>query len=122
MATDDDSTELELEMKGLVLLADEVTLLKGARRSGRLSRYGSTLGHDVACDFFCEAGVTDDHGDELRLTKFGTRLVDHLWDTGAAGTVVVSQAVLEALEAPVVEAEISYGSQLCREASLPASA
>ena len=58
-------------MGKLVLLGDEVSLLKAAALVGTVSAHGRTLGEDVACDFFCEAGLVHRAGEELRLTELG---------------------------------------------------
>jgi hypothetical protein len=88
-------------MKELVLLGDEVALLKFAAKQGVLSRTGPTLGHEIACAFFVESGLAERHGDELRLTDFGQRLVNRLLETSSAGTVAIPRSVLEELGAPL---------------------
>ncbi|AMV19191.1 hypothetical protein [Planctomyces sp. SH-PL14] len=87
-------------MKGLVLLGDEVALLKFAAKDGVLSRTGPTLGHEIACEFFCEAGLAEAVGDELRLTPLGRAVSQKLIDSGASGTVSIPRSVLDALGPP----------------------
>jgi len=89
-------------MKGLVLLSDEVALLKFAATQGALRRTGETLGHEIACDFFCQSGLADLEGDQVRLTAFGQRLARRLISTSAAGTVSIPPALLDALGPQVV--------------------
>ena len=84
-------------MKGLVLLADEVALLKFAAKQGTLARTGETFSHEIACDFFCESGLAELQGDHVRLTAFGQRLAHRLISTAAAGTVSIPPCVLDAM-------------------------
>lgn len=84
-------------MKGLVLLADEVALLKSAAKQGTLPRMGESFGYEVACDFFCVSGLAERQGDHVRLTAFGQRLAHRLISTAAAGTVSIPPAALDAL-------------------------
>ena len=83
-------------MRNLVLLGDEVSLLKAAALQGAVSTRGKTLGDDVACDFFCEAGLVNRAGDELRLTELGWRVARKLVDSGARGVVAIPASELVA--------------------------
>ncbi|AMV22395.1 hypothetical protein VT03_31160 [Planctomyces sp. SH-PL14] len=83
-------------MGNLVLLGDEVSLLKAATVQGTVSSRGRTLGDDVACDFFCEAGLVQRAGDELRLTDLGWRVARKLIDSGARGVVAIPASELMA--------------------------
>lgn len=84
-------------MKSLVPLADEVALLTFAAKQGAFPRTGETVGHEIACDFFCESGLAEPNDDQLQLTGFGSRLAHRLIATGAAGTVSIPPSVLDAL-------------------------
>lgn len=83
-------------MGNLVLLGDEVSLLKAAALVGTVSAHGRTLGDDVACDFFCEAGLVHRAGDELRLTELGWCVARKLIDSGARGVVAIPASELVA--------------------------
>lgn len=82
-------------MENLVLLGDEVALLKLASLKGVLSAYGCSLSHEIACDFFCEAGLAKRREDELTLTAFGQRVARLLISRGADGMVSIPPSELE---------------------------
>lgn len=82
-------------MGNLVLLADEVALLKAAAIQGRVNAAGRTLGDDVACDFFCEAGLVHWAEDELQLTELGWRVARKLIASGARGVVAIPASELQ---------------------------
>lgn len=50
----------EWETRELVLLMDQVALLKRVQTMGGLPRHGRTLGHEVVCDFFCCEGKVEE--------------------------------------------------------------
>ena len=76
-------------MESLVLLGDEVALLKLASLKGVLSAQGNSLSHEIACDFFCETGLASRQGNELTLTVFGQRVARLLIAKGAVGTISI---------------------------------
>lgn len=84
-------------MIGLVLLADEVALLKLAAAEGLLVRTADASGHTIVCDFFCDSGMAARQGNQIRLTLFGKRLAHRLIATGASGTVSIPPDLLDAL-------------------------
>jgi len=84
-------------MENLVLLADEVTLLKFASTQGTLAGKGESFSYEIACRFFCEVGLAEPFCDQLRLTPFGQRLAHRLVSMGVSGTVSIPSSVLDAL-------------------------
>lgn len=91
-----------------MLLADEVALLKFAAKQGVLPRTGDTVGHEIACDFFCESGLAEPQDDQLRLTAFGQRLARRLISTAAAGTVSIPPSVLDPLGPQLASVDQSH--------------
>lgn len=64
---------------------------------GVVPRTGDTVGHEIACDFFCESGLAEPQDDQLCLTAFGQRLARRLIATAATGTVSLPPSVLDPL-------------------------
>ncbi|AMV16966.1 hypothetical protein VT03_03690 [Planctomyces sp. SH-PL14] len=95
-------------MKDLVLLPDEVALLKFAAKQGALNRSGPTLSHDIACDFFCETGLAESDGDHIRLTQLGQRVANAFLCAGVLGTASISRCVLNALGPQVAFTDGAY--------------
>lgn len=95
-------------MKDLVLLPDEVALLKRAATQGSVTRSGPTLGHDIACDFFCETGLAEPDGDHIRLTHLGQRVANAFLCAGVSGTASISRCVLIALGPQVAFIDGAY--------------
>jgi hypothetical protein len=94
-------------MKRLVLLRDEVALLKVAAKHGVLNRTGPTLGHEIACDFFCEAGLAKASGEELRITEFGRAVAQKLVSSRVSGMVSIPRSILDALGPGVAASPVS---------------
>jgi len=94
-------------MQDLVLLRDEVAILKLAVTQGAVSRIGPTLGHEIACDFLCENGLAEPDGDDVRLTQVGQRVAETLLCAGVIGTASISLGVLDALGPQVAAAKTS---------------
>lgn len=84
-------------MQDLVLLSDEVSLLKQAALQSVVTRSGNALGREVACAFLCEQGLVERRDEGLRLTAIGHRIARKLIADGAAGTVWLQRAQLDVL-------------------------
>jgi len=81
----------------LVLLRDEVALLKQSAAGGVVGGTERTLAQQIVCDYFCAEGLAERSGDDFRLTSWGDRLARKLIADGAAGTVWLLQSELDVL-------------------------
>lgn len=84
-------------MKDLVLLADEVALLKFVATQEAVNRTGPTLSHEITCDFFCQVGLAELDGEQIRLTQVGQRVANTLLCAGVSTTALISPCVLRVL-------------------------
>ncbi|AMV16951.1 hypothetical protein VT03_03615 [Planctomyces sp. SH-PL14] len=86
-------------MKDLVLLGDEIAILKLAAKQRVSLREGRTIAHETACEFLCDAGLARCHDEEIELTALGKGLAAWLVKQGISGPRAVSGAILEGLVA-----------------------
>lgn len=84
-------------MQDLVLLPDEVALLKQAAFQSVAMRTGNALGHAVGGAFLCEHGLVERRDEGLRLTAIGHRVARKLIADSATGTVWLQRSQMEVL-------------------------
>ncbi|AMV16442.1 hypothetical protein VT03_01040 [Planctomyces sp. SH-PL14] len=81
----------------LVLMADEVRLLKQREMQGLWTRTPWTMGGGVVCKFLCEEGLAEVRDGEMKLSSLGHRLARKLIADGATGAVRIPGTVIETL-------------------------
>jgi hypothetical protein len=80
-------------MQDLVLLSEEVALLKQAALQSVAMRTRNALG----CEFLCEQGLVERRDERLRLTAIGHRVARKLIADSATGTVWLQRSQMEVL-------------------------
>lgn len=70
-------------MQKLVLLPDEVALLKRVASNGIIDVSGVTVSEECACEYLCGSGFAELREDELRLTAEGRELARCFMLSGA---------------------------------------
>lgn len=93
-----DSQRDEMKMD-LVLLRDEVALLKLTSTQSVVSGTGGTLSQDGACDFCCQQGLGERQGEDFRLTPWGDCIARKLIRDGSVGAVWLLESQLDVLRA-----------------------
>ncbi|AMV19581.1 hypothetical protein [Planctomyces sp. SH-PL14] len=84
-------------MQDLVLLPDEVALLKRSALQGGLCGTHEDLSQEAAFEFFCEQGLAELRANGLRLTSWGNQVARELVEDGNVGVVRLRPSVLAAL-------------------------
>lgn len=80
-----------------MLLPDEVALLKRTELCGVLCGTSTALSLETACDFCCEQGLAELHGEDFRLTSLGGDVARKLIAEGVVGTVWLQRSPLDVL-------------------------